>query len=159
MSILKNKPKVYKFNNGATLIYKKRKICEATAVQAGFWAGHYYMKEINGLPHFAEHMLFKGTKNRTENEIIQDEIDITPVGAVTSDYALFVEFFESNKKINECFEFASDILLNTSLNEELIENEKKVVFEEKERAIDRVNKNIFIKQFRFMGLGLFDTHF
>lgn len=150
MAIFKNKPKVFRYKNGATLIYKRRKMCEATAVQAGFWAGHYYMEDINGLPHFAEHMLFKGTKNRTENEIIQDETEITSIGAVTSDYSLFVEFFESNKKINQCFEFASDILLNTSLNEESIENEKKVVFEEKERAIDKVNKNIFIKQFRFM---------
>ena len=150
MSIFTKKPKIYKFSNGAVLLYKKRTLCEATAINAGFWAGHNYMEDIWGLPHFVEHMLFKGTYKRTEDQILEDETKITSINASTAPYTLSVNFYESNKKIKESFEFASDVLLNTKLSESTIENEKKVVFEERERAKDRVNKDIFAQQFRFM---------
>lgn len=52
--------KYYRFKNGATIIYKKRKVGNATAMYAGFFCGAMYEK--NGMPHFFEHMLFKGTK-------------------------------------------------------------------------------------------------
>jgi len=148
--MIKNKPIIFKFQNGATLIYQKRKLCEATAINAGFWAGHYYIDKIQGMPHFVEHLLFKGTNNRTENQIIEDEVNITNISASTGPYSINVGFFESNKKIEECFEFSSDILLNTKIDESVLEKEKQVVFEERERAKDKVLKNIFEQQFRFM---------
>jgi len=147
---MRNKPKIYKFPNGAILLYKKRKMCDATAVNAGFWAGHNYIENIDGLPHFVEHMLFKGTYKRTENQILEDETKITSLNATTSPYSIYINFFESNKKVKESFDFASDILLNTKLDESSIESEKKVVFEERERAKDRAIKDIYVQQFRFM---------
>lgn len=150
MSIFQIKPKIYKFPNGATLIYKKRSLCNATALIAGFCAGHNYVDDICGMPHFAEHLLLKGTTKRTLEDIIRDKSKITGINAFTSSHHLAVTFYESNKRINDCFEFASDILLNTKINEEILETEKNVVFEEKARKKDSFRKNIYEQHFRFM---------
>jgi len=145
-----NKPKIYKFPNGATLIYKKSKLCNATAVVAGFCAGHNYIEDICGMPHFAEHMLLKGTNKRTLEDIIKDKVKITGLNAYTSSNFLAVNFFESNKRINNCFEFASDVLLNTKIDNNILEKEKSVVFEEKARRKDMFRKNLYDQHFRFM---------
>jgi len=137
-----NKPKVYKFSNGATLIYKKRKICNATSIFAGFLAGHLYNDGIWGLLHLAEHMLFKGTHKRSYDDIIHDRTKITFLNAYTNSYVLCTNFFESNRKIEKCCEYASDVLLNTKLDEDRLKTEIKVVLEERNKDINIDNKNI-----------------
>jgi len=148
--------KVYKFPNGATLLYQRNKVCNATAVNAGFYAGHYYHNNIPGLPHFVEHMLFQGTHKRSREQFIEDRSNITLINAHTTLQYLATTFYESNKRIEKCFEFSSDMLLNTKLDESKLENEKKVVFEEKARAIDSSNKNIRVLHFRFLEKEHFD---
>ena len=148
--MLNKKTKIFKFKNGATLIYKKRKLCSATAVVAGFCAGHNYIDKIHGMPHLVEHLLLKGTNKRSYDDIISDKIKITGLNAFTSAHQLAVNFYESNKRIDECFEFASDVLLNTKVNENVLQNEKSVVLEEKARKIDAVKKNLYEQHFRFI---------
>ena len=145
-----SKAKIFKFGNGATIIYKKRKMCNATAVCVGFFAGFYYNVPVNGIQHLSEHMLLKQTHNRTLDDITKDKVRITYLNAYTSPYELAVDFFESNKRINACFEFASDVLLNTKLDNNQIENEIKVVLEEKARKKDIVKKNIYNMHYRFL---------
>ncbi len=124
------KHKIYKFPNGATLIYQKKKSFNVTAVYAGFVAGHIYANGKNGLPHLVEHMLFKKTKKRTLNDILNDKSRICALNACTANKYLCVNFRVSNKRVNESMEFASDILLNSIFENEQLENEKNVVIEE-----------------------------
>lgn len=144
-----SKPKIYKFPNGAILIYKKRKICNATSIYSGFLAGHLYNDGFWGLPHLAEHMLFKGTNKRSYEDIMRDRTKITFLNARTNSYCLCTNFFESNRRIEECFEFASDVLLNTKLDEERLQTEIKVVLEERNKDINIDNKNIDYRHKKF----------
>ena len=142
------KRKIYKFPNGATLIYKKRTSNKATAVNAGFFCGHQY--ENNGLPHFFEHMLFKGTTKRTMEQIIDDRAAITFLNAYTNNDLVCVTFYQSNKRIEESFEYASDVLLNSTFDEKKLANEVKVVTEEKVRYIDNQKKSLLFMHEMFI---------
>ncbi|MBR2909766.1 MAG: insulinase family protein [Clostridia bacterium] len=131
--------KIYKFPNGATIIYKKRKSNKATAINAGFYCGHQYAN--NGLPHFFEHMFFKGTTKRSMEQIIDDRSAITFLNAYTNNDLVCVTFYQSNKRLEQSFEFASDVLLNSTFDAEKLSNEVKVVQEEKIRYIDNSRKS------------------
>ena len=131
--------KIYRFPSGATIIYKKRKSNKATAINAGFFCGHQYAN--NGLPHFFEHMFFKGTKKRSMEQIIDDRSAITFLNAYTNNDLVCVTFYQSNKRIEQSFEYASDVLLNSTFDAEKLANEVKVVQEEKIRYLDNNRKN------------------
>lgn len=137
---MKRRTKIYKFNNGATLIYKKRKAFEITALNAGFFAGYAYCKGKHGLPHLFEHMLMKQTDKRTQEQVIEDKVKITPLNAYTSPYFLVTSFSESNRRVEKCFEFASDCLLSSNFDKDRFEKEKKVVLEERK---DRETQAMF----------------
>ena len=131
--------KIYKFPNGATIIYSKRRSNKATAINAGFFCGHQYAN--NGLPHFFEHMFFKGTTNRSMEKIIDDRSEITFLNAYTNNDLVCVTFYQSNKRLDESFEYASDVLLNSTFDAEKLANEVKVVQEEKVRFLDNNKKS------------------
>ena len=55
-------------NNGIKLIYKKT-MSKLTSVSVSIDAGACKEKEILGLAHATEHVVYKGTKNRSEEDI------------------------------------------------------------------------------------------
>lgn len=84
-----------------------------------------------GCAHFLEHMLFKGTKNRTAKEIAQE---IDGIGGIINAYTTheFTAFY--TKTLKEEAETALDVLFdmitNSLFDEAEIEKEKKVILEE-----------------------------
>lgn len=138
---LMSRTKVIKFKNGATLLYKKKRNNNYTAVNIGFGSGSLD-NEKNGVAHFLEHQLFKQTQNRTEEQINQDRDSLCFLNAYTSPYAIFVVFSRTNKLIDKSFEFASDILLNSKFSDKYIEEEKQVITEERRIENDKIKKNI-----------------
>lgn len=132
------KRKIYKFPNGATLLYRRRKSYDITSCYAGFsGCGLRYCGEQYGLPHFLEHNLFNGTKNRTREQIDKDKTNITFLNAFTNNDCIMTTFSESNRKVEKCFEFSSDVLLNSVFDQKAMDKEKKVVLEEKSRYENR----------------------
>lgn len=132
--------KIYKFKNGATLIYKQRKAFDITAVNVGFFAGYEYCEGKHGLPHLLEHMLMKQTDHRSQEQVIEDKVKITPLNAFTSPDFLVTTFSESNRRVEKCFEFASDCLLSSNFDKDRFEKEKNVVLEERK---DRETQAMF----------------
>ena len=64
-----------KLDNGVRIVYEQ--IPYVRSVSIGIWVGtgsRYESRENNGVSHFIEHLLFKGTENRTAREIA-DSID------------------------------------------------------------------------------------
>lgn len=62
-------------SNGIKVVAEK--IDYLKSISIGVWVGNgsrYENKEVNGISHFIEHMLFKGTKNRSAAQIAH-EID------------------------------------------------------------------------------------
>lgn len=140
--------KYYRFKNGATIIYKKRKVGKATAMYAGFFCGAMYEK--NGMPHFFEHMLFKGTNKRSVDDIIKDKSKITYLNACTNHYYMAVNFYESNKRIDKCFEYSSDVLLGSKFEQAYIDKEADVILEEAASDVNDLRRNLFLNHTYFI---------
>ncbi|MFH1246697.1 MAG: pitrilysin family protein [Candidatus Liptonbacteria bacterium] len=98
-------------------------------VEAG---SEYETKGTNGLSHFLEHLMFKGTVNRPRANMIAEELD-----ALGADYNAFTgeEFTgywakAENHKLPQIIDLISDIYLNPVFDAPEIEKERGVIIEE-----------------------------
>ena len=98
-------------------------------VEAG---SEYETKDINGLSHFLEHLMFKGTKNRPKRGMIANELDSLGAeynaftgGQYTGYYAKV-----QKEKIEKAVDLVSDLYLNPIFIPEEIEKERGVIIEE-----------------------------
>lgn len=105
-------------SNGIKVVAEK--IDYLKSISIGVWVGNgsrYENKEVNGISHFIEHMLFKGTKNRSAAQIAH-EIDSVggQLDAFTSrEYTCFyTKTLDSHIPI--ALEILSDMLYNPSLS-------------------------------------------
>src|SRR4030066_739773 len=92
----------------------------------------YEMKNISGISHFLEHMLFKGTKKRPNALAISEELDA--VGGefnafTTKDKTGFYAKVDSRHS-NIALDVISDIFLNSKLEAKEIEKEKGTIIQE-----------------------------
>lgn len=87
--------------------------------------------EINGVSHFIEHMLFKGTTNRSAKQIA-NEIDFIGgmINAFTSKEYTCYYTKTLDENIDTAIDVLSDILLNSVFDEKEIEKERSVILEE-----------------------------
>lgn len=116
----------------------------------------YERKEINGISHFLEHMVLKGTKNWPQPGQISKELD--KIGA---DYNAFTTKEEtgfwikaSAENFDLILEIISDILLNPLLKNEELKKEQKVILEE----INMKEDNPKIKVLRVLENILYPNH-
>ena len=121
-----------KLSNGLTLIGER--LPHFRSVSIGVWIGagsQYETREENGLSHFLEHMLFKGTEKRTARDIaeVMDEVG----GQLNAFTAKECTCFYA-KVIDEHTELAMDVLsdmvLHSAFDETELNKEKGVVLEE-----------------------------
>ncbi|MDO8536887.1 MAG: pitrilysin family protein [bacterium] len=125
--------KKLKFKNGLRVILIPRKESLAASVLILVEAGsEYETKKINGLSHFLEHMMFKGTVNRPKPGQVAEEI--AALGAqsnafTSSEYTGYWAKAEY-RKLPKILEIVSDLYLNPIFNPEEIEKERGVVIEE-----------------------------
>jgi len=110
------------------------------SVSIGFWIGCGSRDENEneaGLSHFLEHLLFKGTKNRTSKEIAEtfDAVGGHLNAFTTKEYTCLYA-----KVLVEHFQLALDVLsdmfFNSAYRNQDIEKEKKVVLEEIKMYLD-----------------------
>jgi len=92
----------------------------------------YETKEINGISHFLEHMMFKGTAKRPGKMDIARELD-----AIGAEYNAFTgkEYTgyyakASIDKLDTVMDVVFDIFLNSKLAQEDIDTERRVIVEE-----------------------------
>lgn len=118
--------------NGIRIITQN--IPHAYSVSVGFWVvggSRYERPEYNGVSHFIEHLLFKGTERRSSFEIARETDSIGGfMNAFTGRefvcyYAkVLVDF------LPKAVDLLADIFLNSRFPEEEIENERKVILQE-----------------------------
>ncbi len=122
--------KVYKFKNGASLIYRKNRLSRATAIRFGINRGGA-LDNNTGLSHLLEHMLFKGTSTKTKEQLDEDiRLNISSINASTGAETLVMRFYESSKQFEKGLEICADCFLNANFPEEELEKEKQVVLQE-----------------------------
>ncbi|MCT4594667.1 MAG: insulinase family protein [Anaeromicrobium sp.] len=145
--------KKFKLSNGTRIIMEK--IPHVKSISLGIWVNVGSVDETvenNGITHFIEHMLFKGTKNRSAKEIAAAIDDIGgQLNAFTGKECTCYYAKVLDSHINIAVDVLSDMVFNSSLDEREIEKEKNVVLEEismyedspEENAHDLLFKTIY----------------
>ena len=121
----------YYLKNGICLVYEKMPL---KSVSVGIWVrsgSMYETEEESGISHFIEHMLFKGTKNRTAKDIAE-QMDFAGghINAYTSRECTCYYTKTLSEHMALSIEILSDMYYNSLFKEEDIKLEKGVVTEE-----------------------------
>ncbi|MGL5718320.1 MAG: M16 family metallopeptidase [Paraclostridium sp.] len=152
--------KIHKLSNGLTIVGEE--IPYLKSITLGVWvdAGSRIEEESNaGISHFIEHMLFKGTKNRTSKEIASTIDNLGgQINAFTSKECtcFYVKLLDEHIGIG--VDLLSDMMLNSLFDEDEINKERLVILEElkmyedspDELAYDLLIENIY----KTDGLGM-----
>ncbi len=146
----------FKLDNGLRVVFEK--IDYVKSVSIGLWigAGSTYEDDINnGVSHFIEHMMFKGTKKRTASQIAE-EIDSIggQINAFTSKESTCFYSKVTAEKFDVSMDILADMIFNSTISEDSIIKEKKVIEEEikmyddspEEYAHDLLSKIAFEKK-------------
>lgn len=104
------------------------------SVTIGIWVGAGSKTETpeeNGISHFIEHMMFKGTKKRSPKQIAIDVDNIGgQINAFTSKECTCYYIKVMDEKLAEGIEILTDLFCNATLDKEELEKERGVVLEE-----------------------------
>ncbi|KYH30242.1 MULTISPECIES: M16 family metallopeptidase [Clostridium] len=123
--------KTYILDNGLKLVTIK-KDTQLAAIHVGVKIGSIYeKKEEKGIAHFVEHMMFKGTKNR-DNEELNEELEqrAGEYNAYTDYDCTVYSITALNDEVEESLKLLSDMLINSTFPEEEIEKERGVILAE-----------------------------
>ncbi|KAL2016363.1 hypothetical protein VTK56DRAFT_3821 [Thermocarpiscus australiensis] len=100
--------------------------------------------ETNGTAHFLEHLAFKGTTSRTQQQL---ELEIENMGAHLNAYTSrenTVYFAKAlNEDVPQCVDILQDILQNSKLEEAAIERERDVILREAEEVEKQLEEVVF----------------
>lgn len=122
----------HRLSNGVRVVLEK--IPHVKSVSLGFWIKTGSINENignNGITHFIEHMLFKGTKNRTAKEIAESIDDIGgQLNAFTSKECTCYYAKVLDSHVDIAVDVLTDMLFNSTFQPTEIEKEKSVVLEE-----------------------------
>ena len=88
-------------------------------------------KELNGISHFVEHMVFKGTSNRSGTNIASTIESIgSTINAMTGKDVTYYYAKGLIEHANVCLDVVSDIIVNAIFQEDDLKKEKSVVLHE-----------------------------
>ncbi|MEM3116619.1 MAG: pitrilysin family protein [Candidatus Pacearchaeota archaeon] len=117
--------------NGMTVLLEKRDnpiVSVAIAIRRG---GAYEEEHEKGISHFIEHLLYKGTKNRTSKQIAEEIESLGGDINGFTDQLLTVYWCKlPSKHLKVALDVLSDMVKNPLFNDEDIEKERKIIFEE-----------------------------
>jgi predicted Zn-dependent peptidase len=124
--------------NGVRVITEKMPNVRSASV--GIWIGtgaREESRELTGISHFIEHMLFKGTKNRTAEEIARSADSIGGgLDAFTSKELVSYNIKVLDEHLPQAFDVLSDLVRNPLFDKKDIEKEKGVILEELKMEVD-----------------------
>lgn len=119
-------------DNGLCIIGER--IEHFRSVSCGVWigAGSQYETPVeNGLSHFLEHMLFKGTTTRSARDIAEQTDAVgAQLNAFTSKECTCYYIKVIDEHIELALDILSDMVLNSTLSDEELSKEKGVIIEE-----------------------------
>ncbi len=130
--------------NGMTVLFEKRKdsgvVSVAFAVKHG---GIHESEEEKGISHFIEHMLYKGTKNRTAKQISEDiEKNGGILNGFTEEELTAYWCKMPSRHVDIALDVLSDMILSPLFDEKEMNKERQVIFEEMKMRKDM--PNIFV---------------
>jgi predicted Zn-dependent peptidase len=144
--------KKHVFENGLTLVTEQ--MPHVRSISIGIWlkvGSRCETAEVNGVAHFIEHLLFKGTSNRTAEDIARQ---VDSIGGHLDAFTAKETICYSTKVLDEhlpiAFDILSDLVLNPRFSADDLEKERGVILEEikmvEDTPDDLVNE-IFVQNF------------
>lgn len=123
----------YKYNNGLTAIISPQLGTKAATVLIAVKVGsRFEPNKYNGIAHFTEHLMFKGTKRRPSTLLISRELD-----SIGADYNAFTGkeytgyYIKADARhLSLSLDILADMLNNSLFSEQEIAREKGVIVEE-----------------------------
>src|ERR1041385_4093516 len=107
---------------------------QMASASVGVWVGigsRYEPAELNGICHFIEHLLFKGTRRRSAREISEAVEGIGGyLNAFTSEEAVCFHARAGHERFQTLLEVLMDMFLNSIFDPAEIEKEREVIKEE-----------------------------
>ncbi|CAM9166676.1 unnamed protein product [Ectocarpus fasciculatus] len=148
---------VSKTNNGIR-VASETGFGETATVGVWIDAGsRYETAKNNGAAHFLEHMAFKGTQSRSQQQM---EVEIENMGGHLNAYTSREQTVYYAKVLKndvpKAMEILSDILINARHDEQAIERERDVILREMEEVNKQYEEQILdqLHSTAFMGTGL-----
>ena len=124
--------------NGVRVITEKMPHVRSASV--GIWIGtgaREESKELTGISHFIEHMLFKGTKNRTAEQIARSADSVGGgLDAFTSKELVSFNVKVLDEHLPQAFDVICDLVRNPLFDKQDLEKEKGVILEELKMEVD-----------------------
>ncbi|MFT7590316.1 MAG: putative Zn-dependent peptidase [bacterium] len=137
--------KLHTFSNGLRLAFKQTE--NTQIAHCGFFINAGSRDEQTsqvGLAHLLEHMLFKGTKKRNTNQVLNRlEVVGGDLNAFTTKDKTVVHASVVKHHFERCIELLVDVTFNSSFPSKPLEKEKKVVCEEIDMYLDAPEERIF----------------
>jgi predicted Zn-dependent peptidase len=118
--------------NGLTVLTERMEHIRSVAMGVWVRAGsRHELAEVNGISHFVEHMVFKGTRSRTAQRIAR-EVDAIGgnLDAFTGKETICFNIKVLDEHVPTALDILSDLVLNPLFNEEDIRRERDVILEE-----------------------------
>lgn len=135
LSLLQNGLRVVTENSGSS------------TATVGLWidaGSRFENPQNNGVAHFLEHMIFKGTNKRSQTDL---ELEIENLGAHLNAYTSREQtvYYAKclAKDIPKLVEILSDIIQNSKLNESHIERERGVILREMQEVESNLQEVVF----------------
>lgn len=123
---------IKKLANGTRVIFEHMPIGDIISIGIFVKAGsNYENARNNGISHFIEHMVFKGTESKSAKDIaiMSDRIGGTLNAYTSKDMTCFFIKTTSDNAAT-ALELISDMLLHPAFEPKTVENEKRVILEE-----------------------------
>ena len=132
------------FPNGLTVIAESMPV---DAVNLSLWVNVGSAREpdaINGMTHFLEHMVFKGTQRLALGEFEQrtESCGAVTNAATSQDYTHFY-LTCAPQNFRELAPLQIDVVVNAAIPDQEFERERRVVLEEIRRSEDNLRRRIF----------------
>jgi len=145
--------------NGVRILHEH--IPSVRSAALGIWVGtgsRYESAAENGSSHFIEHMLFKGTKNRSAQELARESDAIGgQINAYTTKEHTCFYGHVLDTHLPILTDILSDMFFNSLFQEEDVENERRVIFEEidmyEDDPEDLVHEQLFLHALAGNGLA------
>lgn len=137
--------KIKRLNCGTTVVLEKTNYVQSAAL--GIWVKAGAADEtddISGVSHYIEHMMFKGTANRTAKEIAED---VDKIGGVFNAFTgkeatcYYIKTLSSN--IYKGAEILLDMLTGSKFDQEEMNKERQVICEEIKMVRDTPDDDVY----------------
>ena len=150
--------------NGLTIIFEKRNLPVVSVGIAFRYGGVNESASERGISHFIEHMLYKGTKNRTSSQISGEiEKNGGVINGFTDEEITTFWCKMPSDKLYIALDVLSDMVKNPLFDAKEMEKERKVIFEEMKMDYDNPQKYVLdqiqgLLYEKPLGIPLIGTH-